>query len=110
MRSVFLQVNNNGDVTFGGAYAGYSPMPFPIAGNPMIAPFFADIDTNGAGTVWYRTTTDASLLAKAASDIPPILSGPNFNPTWLFIVTWDHVGYYNSHTEKVNTYTIIHLA
>ncbi|KAL5503422.1 hypothetical protein EMCRGX_G010370 [Ephydatia muelleri] len=46
-----LYVNNNGDITFNAAYSGYSPTAFPISGNPMIAPFFSDIDTNGAGSV-----------------------------------------------------------
>ena len=102
-----FQVNNNGDITFNAAYSGYSPTAFPISGNPMIAPFFSDIDTNGAGSVWYRTTTDASLLAKAVGDVPSILTGPNFTPVWLFIATWDHVGYYSSHSDKVSIPTIL---
>ena len=105
-----LQVNNNGDITFNAAYGDYSPTPFPIFGNPMIAPFLSDIDTRGAGTVWYRTTTDASLLANAIRDIPSILSGPNFAPVWLLIATWDHVGYYNSHSDKVSIHTILDLS
>ena len=95
-------MNNNGDLTFNAAYSGYTPQPFPIQGNPMIAPFFADVDTRGTGKVWYRTTTNSALLAKAVNDIPSIIAGPNFSPLWLFIATWDHVGYYNSHTDKVS--------
>eukprot|EP00731_Ephydatia_muelleri_P007430 Em0003g1678a len=76
----------------------------------MIAPFFSDIDTNGAGSVWYRTTTDASLLAKAVGDVPSILTGPNFTPVWLFIATWDHVGYFSSHSDKTNTFQCIMVA
>ena len=67
----------------------------------MIAPYFSDIDTRGTGKIWYRSTFDPLLLAKAKNDIPLVLSGPNFNLTWLFIATWDQVGYYNQKTDKV---------
>ena len=67
----------------------------------MIAPYFSDVDTRGTGNIWYRSTLDPVLLEKAKNDIPMVLSGPNFNLTWLFIATWDHVGYYNTKTDKV---------
>ena len=97
-----LQVNNHGDLTFDSPFFGYYPQVFPIIGGPrMIAPFWADIDTTGTGYVWYRATNDASLLSKAKQDIPYSLSGSNFSPLWLFIATWDHVGYYSNHVDKV---------
>ena len=99
-------MNNNGDMTFNALFSNYTPEPFPIHGNPMIAPFFADVDTRGTGKVWYRTTNDSALLAKAANDIPSILAGPNFTPLWLFIATWELVGYYNNHTDKVSSSTL----
>ena len=95
-------MNNNGDLTFNAPYSGYTPLPFPIQGNPMIAPFFADVDTRLAGKVWYRATSDSALLAKAANDIRPIITGPDFSPLWLFIATWDHIGYYSAHSDKVS--------
>ena len=100
-------MNNNGDMTFNALFSNYTPRPFPIQGNPMIAPFFADVDTRGTGKVWYRATNDSALLAKAVKDIPSIIAGPNFNPLWLFIATWDHVGYYETNTDKVS---IKHIA
>ena len=81
---------------------------FPILGNPMIAPFWADVDTRGAGYVWYRATNDTALLSKAMIDIRPILSGSNFSPLWLFIATWDHVGYHSNHADKVRVSKILH--
>ena len=91
-------MNNNGDLSFDASYNGYTPQPFPIQGKALIAPFFADVDTSGTGKVWYRSTNDSALLAKAVNDIQ---SGQNFTPSWLFIATWDHVGYYNRRTDKV---------
>lgn len=104
-----LQVNNNGYLTFNQAYSRYIPTAFPIGGNPLIAPFFADVDTrsSGSGKLWYRTTNDSALLAKAVNDIPSILTGVNFSPLWLFIATWDHVGYYNQHTDKVKYMNVV---
>ena len=67
----------------------------------MIAPYFSDVDTRGTGKIWYRSTFDPRLLERAKNDIPSVLSGPNFNLTWLFIATWDHVGYYDKKTDKV---------
>ena len=94
-------MNNHGDLTFNLSFTGYIPETFPITGIPMIAPFWADVDTTGTGYVWYRTTNDMALISKAMHDIPYNLSGSQFNPLWLFIATWDHVGYHSSHTDKV---------
>lgn len=66
----------------------------------MIAPFWADADTQGAGVVYYRETSDSSLLEKAEREIS-LSYGDNFSPTSLFIVTWDGVGYSSGHTDKV---------
>ena len=62
----------------------------------------ADVDNVlGNGNVWYRLTSDSTLLSRAKSDIPVALSGQNFNPQYLFIATWDQVGYYKQHIDKV---------
>ena len=34
-----LNLNSNGNITFGGGFTSFTPSPFPIAGRPMIAPF-----------------------------------------------------------------------
>ena len=83
--------------------------PFPINSNSLpgaigtiVAPFMADVDNSiGDGRVWYRMTSDAALLLRAKSDIPVALSGENFNPKSLLIATWDKVGYYQQHIDKV---------
>ncbi len=73
--SVYL--NNNGNVSFDNPYWWYTSTGFPI-NTPMIAPFWADVDTrdnfaNGyQGEVWYHVTPTA------------------------FIVTWNNVGPYNA--------------
>ncbi len=98
-----MQVNNNGDLSFTNGVPQFTPNPFPLTGTlQLIAPFWADVDTRGTGTVWYRQTTESQLLARARSEIEAaFVSQGSFSPAFLFIATWDHVGYYNRHAEKV---------
>ena len=98
-----MQVNNNGDISFTTPVSAYTPQAFPLSGNlQLIAPYWADVDTRGTGSVWYRQTTDTWLLARARDEIQAaFINQASFNPTSLFIATWDHVGYYSRHTDKV---------
>ena len=68
----------------------------------MIAPFWADVDTRGTGNVYYRQTNDPNLLARATNEIKSVfLTSSNITVINLLIVTWDAVGYYSQHTDKV---------
>lgn len=40
-----LRVNNNDNVTFDGPLSTFTPFPLPTTSIPIIAPFFADVDT-----------------------------------------------------------------
>lgn len=79
----YVYVNNNGNVTFDYGLNSYTPWGFPIEDSPMLAPFFADVDTRGAGAVWYKIESNR------------------------VIVIWDHVGYYGSNYDKLNTFELI---
>lgn len=76
-------INNNGNISFDGGYSSYTPWGFPIDGSPMVAAFFADVDTRAAGTVWYKIESNR------------------------MIVIWDHVGYYQQASDKLNTFELI---
>jgi len=83
-----IYVNNNGNITFRGPVGQYTPTPFPIADQPMIAAFWADIDTNGHGRparngVWW--------------DVRP----------GQVVATWHNVGYYSAHTDRLNSFQIV---
>ena len=114
-------MNNNGVLSFETAVSTFTPESFPLSedfigdygdygtgsgvtGNiGLIAPYWADVDTRGTGTVWYRETTDLLLLARAASDIQAaFISQGSFAPTYLFIATWDRVGYFSRQTDLVS--------
>lgn len=80
-----LWINNNGSLSFDGGYCTYTPEGFPITGYPMVAAFWADVDTRGG-----------------ASGIAWMEHGPNY-----LAVTWDHVGYYAVHDDLRSTFQVI---
>ena len=104
---VIPQVNNNGGISFIEQVSAYTPEPFPLERLlPLIAVYWADVDTSSltasGNTVWYRETADPSLLERAKIEITKAFLGyENFVPTYLVIATWDHVGYFSRHTDKV---------
>ena len=52
--------------------------------------------------MFYRQTTDPSLLARATSELRATFDVyDDFQITNLFIATWDAVGYYSRNTDKV---------
>jgi hypothetical protein len=79
-------VNNNGNITFTAGLPAFTPEGPEGATVPVIAPFFADVDTRGT----------ASGVVHINQSIP--------NET---IITWDHVGYYNSNDNKLDTFQLV---
>jgi hypothetical protein len=79
-------VNNNGNVSFGGGISAFTPTGPQGASQPIISPFFADVDTRSplSGVVHLRT------------DIPDEI-----------IVTWDNVGYYGAHGDKLDSFQLV---
>ena len=82
-------VNNNGTITFDHALGEYDPYDFREGSQPILAPFFADVDTGGAasGLTKYGTTTYEGRPA--------------------FCVLWDDVGYFNEHDDKLNRFQLV---
>lgn len=78
--------NNNGNITFNGPVGQYTPSPFPISTQPMIAPFWADVDT--------RCTTCGAVYVGA----------PN---TGTVAVTWNNVGYFSGHSNLTNNFQLL---
>lgn len=77
-------VNNNGNISFGRGLSAYTPQPFNgSAAAPMIAPFWADVDTRctGCGAVYLGSQSNSS-----------------------FTVTWNDVGYFSQHSDKLNNF------
>src|SRR5262249_53506594 len=77
-------VNNNGNLSFGAGFATFTATGFPVNGFPMVAPFWGDVDTRNAasGAVYYKVTGNT------------------------MVVTWDNVGYFNTHADRTNTFQV----
>ena len=84
----------------------YIPKDLKETGVPMIAPYFADADTRGrrSGMIYFRGTDDAAMLYRAKTDVEYTYAGVSFTPNYLFIATWDKVGFYNHHDNLVNIF------
>lgn len=93
-----LYLNNNGNVTFASQLGTFTP--FALTGatsNPIIAPFFADIDTR-AGAV---TATPGGN--STGSDLVHWDLDTTGN---IFTATWDDVGYYSNSTDLLNSFQL----
>lgn len=82
-------VNNNGNVTFDDALGEYTPFDLTHTQRVIIAPFFADIDTDNlaSNVVTYGVDTIDGHSA--------------------FGVNWIKVGYFASKADKLNTFQLV---
>ena len=109
-----VYVNTNGNITFGGGVRQYTPDPFPldrtIGGGdprPMIAPFWADVDTRQV-----PDTTGCDTEPGPGDDGGPVCSGGE-NSVWWFlepnrlVVTWHQVGYFSCHNDLRMNFQLI---
>ena len=91
-------MNTNVIISFLAAVYQHSPDPFPLSDQRrIIAPFWADVNTNNGGTISYRQTTDSVLLQRATDDVRrAFLDHTEFRATWIFTATWDRVAFYGA--------------
>ena len=84
-----LFVNNNGNVTFDSRLGSFTPFDLNSTSRVIIAPFFGDVDTRGTGSgiVTYGNTT--------------------FGGRTTFCANWVNVGYFGSHTDKLNSFQLL---
>ena len=100
------QVYENGAVSFKREPLDFFSINYyHLLSSQAIAPFYANVDIRGTGNVFYRQTTDPYLLTRATNEIQlASLASTNATIKNLLIVTWDAVGYYDNHTDKVSMY------
>ena len=84
-----LYANNNGNLTFTGPMWTYTPFSLLSTATPIIAPFFADVDTRSPspGLLRYGSGT---VDGRAA-----------------FGATWVDVGYFSQHADKLNSFQVL---
>ncbi|WP_297796990.1 nidogen-like domain-containing protein [Mycobacterium sp.] len=78
--------NNNGNISFTDGISSFTPSGPQGAPEPIISPFFADVDTRNSDSGLMYLRTDI------ANEI---------------IVTWDGVGYYNSHADLLDSFQLV---
>lgn len=78
--------NNNGNISFNAGIAAFTPTGPTGAVVPIISPFFSDVDTRNL----------ASGLMSLRNDIANEI-----------IVTWDAVGYFGQHADKLNSFQLV---
>ena len=83
-----LWVNNNGNVTFDGPLSTFTPEAFATFGSPIVAAWFADVDTRGAGSQPARFGSGTVAGRRA------------------FCVDYDRVGYFLEHTDKLDAFQL----
>ena len=91
-------LNNNGSVTFNAASSSFTPSAITgSTSNPVIAAYWADIDTRGGGVTPTPGGTSAgtNLLWYDLDSV-----------THTFTATWDDVGYYSGQTNKLNAFQL----
>ena len=92
-----LYINNNGNITLAAPTGQFTPSQITAgANNPIIAPFWADVDTRGgAGTGTGGNSTGSNQV--------------NYNldtANGVLTVTWDDVGYYSAHNDKLDAFQV----
>jgi len=104
-----ISINNNGNITFGGSgLSSFTPWGMQeTSAYPMIAAYFADVDTRG-----YTTNVDGPGAVTATTGG----TSTGSNLVWydfdsagnggkgILTITWDDVGYYSNHTDKLNAF------
>ncbi len=82
-------INTNGNVTFGEPLSQYTPSALASFSNPIVAPFFADVDTRGAesGLVNFG---DGTLNGKR-----------------VFVVNWPDVGCFDENASVLDDFQLI---
>ncbi|WP_426437758.1 nidogen-like domain-containing protein [Bradyrhizobium genosp. P] len=81
-----LYINNNGNITFSAPLSAYTPEAIGAGfDSPIIAPFWAHVDTRGHGQVFYDLDQADGIMT----------------------ITWDDVGYYSAATDKLNSFQVV---
>ncbi len=106
-------VNTNGNISFSAELPTYTPSAFPIANQPMIAPYWADVDIR-SGAKNTETGTCGGIPSGHRTE-PGACLNPNDNGVWWHldvenrrvVVTWDRVGYFFCNTDKRMSFQLI---
>lgn len=122
-RFVNVVLNTNGNITFGGGVATFTPDPFPIPSTgtryPMIAPYWADVDIrngpDGDGGLACTTTSNTADFYSRGCPIRPgngngvywYLETPSSTSPGRAVFTWDRTDYFSCRAELKMSFQMI---
>ena len=75
-------VNTNGNITFGSGLSQYTPSGISAGTTPLIAAFWADVDTRAGEPIYVDVDAEADVVT----------------------ITWENVGFYSHHAEPSNSF------
>lgn len=88
----WIQVNTNGILSFRFPFSSSFARSFPFFSSPLISPYWDNFDLRRGGNLFYRQTSNITLLQRVRDQIEEsISSASNFIPITIFIATWDRV-------------------
>jgi len=113
-----MYVNTNGNITFSGPVATFTPAAFPLSRampTPMIAPYWTDIDNrgtpagSGGGFGCLNPSTDGNDWGLGMCRMAP---GEQNGIYWQLqpgraVITWDRVGYFSCNDDLRMTFQLI---
>ncbi len=85
-------INNNGNISFLSDLSTFTPEAFPVATQPMIAPYWADVDTRVGQTPTAFGSNRVYVASPSAETV---------------VVTWHNVGYYPAQNDKQNNFQLV---
>ena len=105
-----LQVGTNGYFSFGTRQTVYTPSLFSSTSTPnyLVAPFWADINTNTYGSISYEvhnTSAGSSSLAllNRVSTFISNQQSTQFSGNWMLVASWNQVSAYSGSSSVVSS-------
>lgn len=99
-------VNTNGNISFSAPVPTFTAMAFPVAAQPMIAPYWADVDIRTFDRMMGPFMRNCNGPADGDTTMGAACHNPSENGIWWhvesgrLIVTWDRVSYYKCHSDN----------
>ncbi|XP_016969841.2 nidogen [Drosophila rhopaloa] len=108
-----LYINTNGILTFNLDFPDYLNQQFPLE-NPSIAAFYSNVDTSNSDdstSISLFETKEQETLDKASKIVQYAFSSQHdFQASQVIVGTWRKVGYFDSKTDRLNTFQVALIA
>ncbi|XP_002089929.3 nidogen [Drosophila yakuba] len=108
-----LHINTNGILTLNSEFPEYLNQPFPLE-YASIAAFYSNVDTSFSdegSSISLFESKEPSILDRASSLVRYAFSSQSeFAARQVIVATWRNVGYFDSKTDRLNTFQVALIA